>query len=142
MGEIQGLQCLCTASYVPEDLGLPLTVICLIVTPTRTLSVRALIDPGSQITAIEKSLAAELGLKGPRRNLRIGTSGAQKIIFKNMIVVNFKIASLEKDFAINVEAITMPKVACDIGKININPQDYNHLKEIKFSETLPMCQIN
>ena len=48
LGDIQGLQCLATLTYMPEKLGLPRTLICLIVTPTKTLKVRALIDPGSK----------------------------------------------------------------------------------------------
>ena len=64
MGEDQGLQCLSTMQYMPKNLGLSRTLICKIITPTRTVLVRALIDPGSQITVIQKSLATKLGLKG------------------------------------------------------------------------------
>ena len=109
---------------MPEKLGLSRTLMCLIVTPTKTLKVRALIDPGSQITVIQKSIATKLGLRGPTRTLKMGTSGAQKITFSNMMVVNFQLASLNEEFITdyNVEAITMPKVTCDIGKITIDPK--------------------
>ena len=125
---------------MPEKLGLSRTLMCLIVTPTKTLKVRALIDPGSQITVIQKSIATKLGLRGPTRTLKMGTSGAQKITFSNMMVVNFQLASLNEEFITdyNVEAITMPKVTCDIGKITIDPKKFNHLKGIKFTEELPM----
>ena len=121
LGVDQGLQSLSTIQYVPTNLGLPRTLICRIVTPTKTLLVRALIDPGSQITILQNSTAIELGLKGPRRTLKMGTSGAQMIAIENMMVVNFKIASLDENFIteFSVEAITMPKVTCDIGKITI-----------------------
>ena len=71
MGESQGLKCLATITYMPENLGLPRTLICLIVTPTKTLKVRALIDPGSQITVIQKSIATKLGLRGQKRTLKV-----------------------------------------------------------------------
>ena len=124
LGENQGLQCLSTMSYMPKNLGLPLTLICQIITPTRTLPVRAVIDPGSQITMIKKSIATELGLKGPKRTLMAGTTGAQSVAFKNMLVVNFKLASMDLEFIseFNVEAITIPKVTCDIGKITVDPK--------------------
>ena len=140
LGENQGLQCLSTMQYMPKNLGLPLTLICQIITPTRTLPVRALIDPGSQITMIKKSTATELGLKGPKRTLMAGTTGAQSVAFKNMLVVNFKLASMDLEFIseFNVEAITIPKVTCDIGKITVDPKRFNHLKDIKFTEKLPM----
>ena len=125
---------------MPEKLGLPRTLMCLIVTPIKTLKVRALIDPGSQITVIQKNLATKLGLRGPTRTLKIGTSGAQTITFSNMMVVNFQLASLNEEFITeyDVEAITMPKVTCNIGKITIDPKKFNHLKDIKFTEELPM----
>ena len=140
MGEDQGLQCLSTMQYMPKNLGLSRTLICKIITPTRTISVRALIDPGSQITVIQKSLAKELGLTGPKRTLKIGTSGAKSVIINNMMVVNFRIASLDEKFVteFKVEAITMPKVTCDVGRITVDPKKFNHLKDIKFTEELPM----
>ena len=140
LGENQGLQCLITMFYKPKNLGLPLTLICKIVTPTRTLPVRALIDPGSQITMVQKSIATELGLRGPKTTLRAGTSGANTIIIKNMRAVNFQLASLDETFVTdyNIEAVTMPKVTCDIGKISIDPKEFSHLKDIKFTEILPM----
>ena len=56
------IMCLSTM-YHPKNLGLPITLICKVITPTRTRSLRALIDPGSQITAMKKNIAEELGLK-------------------------------------------------------------------------------
>ena len=140
LGDIQGLQCLATLTYMPERLGLPRTLICLIVTPTKTLKVRALIDPGSQITIIKKNLAIKLGLLGPKRTLRVGTPGAQKVSIPNMMAVKFQLASLNEEFLTeyDVEAITMPEVTCNINKITIDPKKFNHLKNIKFTEELPM----
>ena len=139
LGENQGLQCL--SMYMPKNPGLPRTLICQIVTPSRMVPVRALVDPGSQFTAISKAIATKLGLKGPRRTLKMGTSGAQTVYFHNMRVINFKLASLDEKFVteFNIEAITMPKVACDVRKINVDPQDYNHLKHIKLYETDSNC---
>ena len=129
MGEIHGLQCLTTQPYIPEDLGLPRTLICKIKTPLKTLSVRALIDPGSVISAIKRNTARKLSLEGPKRNLRFGTSGAQQIIFRNMMVVNFQLASLDGKFITDfqMEAITMPEITFNINKIKINPLEFDHL---------------
>ena len=131
-------------TYQPKNLGLPRTLMCKIVTPTQTWLLRALIDPGSQISAIKKSTAEKLKLRGPKRTLKFGACGAQKIEFNNMTAVNFKIASLDESFVtdFNVEAITMPRVTCDIAKIDIDPQNYSHLKNVKFSEQLPMDEAS
>ena len=140
LGEIQGLQCLNTKPFIPEDPGLPRTLICNIVSPWGTLSARVIIDPGSQISAIQKSLASKMNLKGPKRCLRFGTSGAHQVIFRNMMAVKFKLASLDGKFItdFNMEAITMPEVTYNINKILIDPLEFEHLKNIQFSEKLPM----
>ena len=101
LGDIQGLQCLATLTYMPEKLGLPRTLICLIVTPTKTLKVRALIDPGSQITIIKKNLAAKLGLQGPKRTLKVGIPGAQEVSIPNMMAVKFQLASLNSEYILD-----------------------------------------
>ena len=141
LGEIKSLKCLNTMLYyVPTNLGLPRTLICKIVTPKKTIRVRALIDPGSQITKIRKNIATELGLKGPKRILRFGTSGAQAVEYKNQNVVNFKLASLDEKYitSATLEAITIPEITWDIDKITIDPKKFKHLKDIKFTENLPM----
>ena len=63
LGEEQGLQCLSTMPYIPKHLGLPRTLMCQIITPTKALSVRALIDPGSQISAIHKKTGEKRAVK-------------------------------------------------------------------------------
>ena len=132
------IMCLSTM-YHPKNLGLPITLICKVITPTRTRSLRALIDPGSQITAMKKNIAEELGLKGPNKTLQFGACGAQRITIKGQKSVTFRLASLNEDYETDfiVEAITMPKVTCPISKITIDPKDYDHLRNISFSEVLP-----
>ena len=56
------------------------------------------------------------------------------------MAVKFQLASLNEEFLTeyDVEAITMPEVTCNINKITIDPKKFNHLKNIKFTEELPM----
>ena len=134
-----GLQLLQTV-YVPKLLGLSETLICKIITPSgKILSVRALIDGGSQITALKRSIATELHLKGENKTLIIGTSGAQKLKYTDQIVTYFQLASKNKKFITDfmIEAITMPQVTMDINPITINPNNHEHLKQIEFTEELP-----
>ena len=128
-------------TYMPRYLGIPQTLRCKLITPTgEVYTLRALMDPGSQFTAILKSTAVKLSLKGPKRTLILGTSGAKELTFPNQIAVEFKLSSIEDSYItkFNIEAITMPKITCDITPINIDPQKHEHLKEIKFTEKLPM----
>ena len=104
--------------------------------------VRALIDDGSQITAVRNSVAEKLMLEGPSTTLVIGTSGAKTLSYKNQKVVNFYLASLDEKFISNfpIEAVTMPEVTLDVNHIDIDPKKFHHLKNITFSEKLPMTK--
>ena len=107
-----------------------------------TIIVRALIDDGSQITAVRNSVAEKLMLEGPSTTLVIGTSGAKTLSYKNQKVVNFYLASLDEKFISNfpIEAVTMPEVTLDVNHIDIDPKKFHHLKNITFSEKLPMTK--
>ena len=97
-------------------------------------------DPGSQVTAILKSTASKLSLKGPKRTLILGTSGAKELTFHNQIAVEFKLSSIKDGYItpFNIEAVTIPKITCDLTPINIDPLKHEHLKDIQFTEELPM----
>ena len=128
-------------TYMPKHLGIPQTLRCKIITPEgKTSTIRALMDPGSQFTALKKSTAKQLSLKGPKRTLISGTTGAQQLTLPNQKAVEFKLSSIEGNYVtnFNVEAITMPEVTHDINPINIDPLSYEHLKDVQFSEELPM----
>ena len=136
----EGLQLCPSTMYKPKNLGISQTLLCKIITPTHRKPIRVHLDGGSQITMIKSSTASELGLKGPKRTVKAGTSGAQVLTIENMMPVEFKLGSLNEDFITDfkIEAITMPEVTCDITKISINPLNFEHLKGISFTEKLPM----
>ena len=50
--------------YMPKNLGLSETLLCNIIAPSgKVRTVRALLDGGSQITALKRSVAKDLNLK-------------------------------------------------------------------------------
>ena len=122
-------------------MGLLETLLCKIITPDgHSHTVRALLDGGSQITALKRNIANKLNLSGEKRTLVIGTSGAQTLTYPNEKVVHFHLASIDNKYVTNflIEAITMPTPSSDINPIKINPKEYKHLNSIVFSEDLPM----
>ena len=128
-------------TYMPKHLGIPQTLRCKIITPKgKTSTIRALMDPGSQFTALRKGTAKQLSLNGPKRTLISGTSGAQQLTLPNQRAIEFKLSSLDDSYVtnFNVEAITMPEVTHDISPINIDPLKHEHLKDVQFTEPLPM----
>ena len=125
---------------MPKLAGISHTLICKIITPNGEHVVRAILDDGSQISAVTETIAKKLALTGPRRSLKLGTSGGQTKIYNNQMVVQFQLASRDGKFIMDfpMEAITMPKVTPDVKPIEVNPKNYTHLKKISnFTEKLP-----
>ena len=61
--------------YVPTLAGISQTLMCKIITPNGVSVVRAVLDNGSQISALTQNIAENLELTGPRTSLKLGTSG-------------------------------------------------------------------
>ena len=136
-----GLQQMLQTVYVPKNLGLSETLLCNIITPSgKVRTVRALLDGGSQITALKSSVAKELKLKGNYQTLIVGTSGSQTLKYPNELVTYFRLASKDNKFVTDfvVEAVTIPSPTLDIAPIQIDPKQYKHLENLSFSEQLPM----
>ena len=127
--------------YMPKNLGLSETLLCNIIAPSgKVRTVRALLDGGSQITALKRSVAKDLNLKGVNKTLIVGTSGAQTLEYPNELETCFKLASIDNKFITSfvVEAITIPTPTSDIAPILIDPKKFKHLENLSFSEQLPM----
>ena len=87
--------------YMPKNLGLSETLLCNIIAPSgKVRTVRALLDGGSQITALKRSVAKDLNLKGVNKTLIVGTSGAQTLEYPNELETCFKLASIDNKFIV------------------------------------------
>ncbi|GFG37463.1 hypothetical protein Cfor_02100, partial [Coptotermes formosanus] len=62
--------------------------------PTGSKKVLALLDEGSTVTLLDSSIAAEIGLDGPKEALRLETVGGKSLLKKDSMKLNMKIRGL------------------------------------------------
>ena len=100
--------------YLPKRKGILPTVCCKIHGPKKTKLVRVLFDSGSELSVVDRHLAAELGLQGPRRQLQIRTANGS--IQETESQIMFKLSSQNNSFTSSeIDGVTLNK------EINVNP---------------------
>ena len=135
----------CLTSFDPDFTYSPLTLMCYIINPNqpeKEKKIRVTLDNCSTITVIKKSLAEELDLQGQSVDLTFVGTGGGRNNFSNSKDVRFKLkdvfGTLETD---EIQAVTIPKVSAGSQKINIDPADFEYLKDIDdFTEKLPQSE--
>lgn len=106
------------------------------------LLVRVALDCLSQEQLIRRDIAAELGLYGPPCALRMTVAGGKTTEATTESKVNFHIEALDGTYKTEpIRATTIKTIATPFDSIEFNPQDYEHMKDISFTETYPLKHV-
>ncbi|KMQ85150.1 bel12-ag transposon polyprotein, partial [Lasius niger] len=100
--------------------------------------VRALIDPGSEVSVITDALAQRLRLPRAKTSVAIFGVGAQRTGMTRGIV-NLEVKSRTSDFLLRVCTHVLPRVTLYAGKLT-NPHAWPHLEGIELAD--PDCHAN
>ena len=102
------------------------------------LKVRVFLDPGSDVCLIRRDISNELGLDGPESTLSLQVAGGVTLQESKEKEVCFKLESLDGRFITKtIEAITKEKIVEDFSPVTVDPNSYQHLKKLKFTEGYP-----
>ncbi len=86
-------------------------------------------------------MTEELGLNRKECTLKLITSGNKTHDFRHQKQVQFQLESLDRTYrSPMIHASTAPEISGPICYINLNPQDYPHLKNLEFTEIHPMTE--
>ena len=129
-------------TYVPQFDAISQTVKAYLVTPNGDeVLIRILLDGASHLVLVRKKLADSVGLEGPEATLKMIVSGNQLSVFKHQKSVSFKLRSVNRSFTSEtIEACTIPAISKKLKSLNISPSMWKHLKDLKFSEELPITK--
>ena len=129
--------------YVSFNSGIQPTLKCSVVNKLFNVTnlARVLIDTGSNVSLITRSLSAKLQLVGRPQSFSLNVAGSKKIHSQEQEVTFWLKNSTTKEmwdlhFA-HVAAITIASIGADLPSIDWNPRDFHHLRKIKFSESFP-----
>ncbi len=103
------------------------------------VEIRILIDGGSEVNAIRTDVADMINLKGSKVDVRFEVLGGTQQVFNNQRKVNFRLRSLLDNTKTPVmDAVTVPTITAPINKIDVDPKQYTHLRNLQFTEIYPV----
>ena len=99
------------------------------------VTVRVLLDSGSQRFYICKNIAESIGLQGPSEVLSVATLGGQTSESKRFQRVRFTLSPIQghPTEAVEMEALTLPKIC--------NPLDNPHLQGLTLADSYPRNSV-
>ena len=94
------------------------------------VTVRVLLDSGSQRSYIRKNIAESIGLQGPSEVLSVATLGGETSESKRFQRVRFTPSPIQghPKEAVEMEALTLPKICNPLGPVKLSLMDKPHLQ--------------
>lgn len=96
------------------------------------VTLRALLDQGSQITLISENAAQLLGL--PRRKFSASVSGVGISPKQSKSLVSLECKSIYDDYSFNTEASIIPRVISDLPNVTFSKRSWPHIQHIKLAD--------
>ena len=131
-------------TYSPEHCFSFSTVLVYIINPItwKKKKIRLVNDSCSNVTILEEEVSDEIELQGEDADVAFYGTGGQSKSFGGQKAVKFYLQSLDGKFTTPlIQAATLPKVMHGFEKVTVDPQNHEHLKNIKdFTEKLPMTK--
>jgi len=100
--------------------------------------IRCFLDGGSEVSLITRKTSEMMGLNGKPTTLQLhGVLGAETPPTKEKIV-NFRLMSLDEKYkSVLIEATTTKSISKDLREVPVSIEDYDHLRNLKFTEEFP-----
>ena len=128
-------------SYSPAHRYSTLTLPCEIIAENgQRCRIICMLDNCANLCVLRKNIADKLQMKGEKVDLELTVTGGKSVTFKRQRKVKFQLANPKSMYVteFSVEAVTMPTISQKFEKIDINPQNYDHLRSLEFGHELPM----
>ena len=141
--EPSGTVAVCTNTGLPNPAVLLAVVNVIIEYDGRVKRIRALLDPGSQVTLINEEVAREMRMEGPLQPLHLTTVHGADSVGRRVRKVNFRLSSLDGNTNIHVEcAYAIRRLCLSQNRVDVASlkREWSHLAGIEFNEdeTVPV----
>jgi len=99
---------------------------------------RCFMDSGAELSLMTRDFAKALGLKGEASSLTMSVAGGSTLKTTREQTVEFQLISLDRSFTSTViTATTTKSIVRALRPVEINPEEFTHLKHVKFTESYP-----
>ena len=107
------------------------------------VTVRVLLDSGSQRSYIRKNIAESIGLQGPSEILSVATLGGETSESKRFQRVRFTLSPIRghPTEAVEMEALTLSKICNPLGPVKLNLRDNPHLPGLTLADSYPRDSV-
>ena len=107
------------------------------------VTVRVLLDSGSQRSYIRKNIAESIGLQGPSEVLSVATLGGETSESKRFQRVRFTLSPIQghPKEAVEMEALTLPKICNPLGPVKLSLIDNPHLQGLTLADSYPRNSV-
>ena len=107
------------------------------------VTVRVLLDSGSQRSYIRKNIAESIGLQGPSEVLSVATLGGETSESKRFQRVRFTLSPIQghPTEAVEMEALTLPKICNPLGPVKLSLMDNPHLQGLTLADSYPRNSV-
>ena len=107
------------------------------------VTVRVLLDSGSQRSYIRKNIAESIGLQGPSEVLSVATLGGETSESKRFQRVRFTLSPIRghPTEAVEMEALTLSKICNPLGPVKLNLMDNPHLQGLTLADSYPRNSV-
>ena len=105
------------------------------------MTVRVLLDSGSQRSYVRKSIAESLGLQGPSELLSVTMLGGTTSETKRLQRVKFALSPMKGDSKVEMEALAIPKICNPLGPVQLDFRKNSHLQGLTLADSYPRDSV-
>ena len=117
------------------------TALARLIVKGQEMTVRVLLDSGSQRSYIRKNIAEALDLQGPSELLSVTTLGGETSETKRFQRVKFTLSPIKGDSKVEIEALSISKICNPLGPVQMDFHKNSHLQGLTLADSYPRDSV-
>lgn len=117
------------------------TALARLIVKGQEMTVRVLLDSGSQRSYIRKNIAEALDLQGPSELLSVTTLGGETSETKRFQRVKFTLSPIKGDSKVEIEALSISKICNPLGPVQMDFHKNSHLQGLTLADSYPRGSV-
>ena len=117
------------------------TALARLIVKGQEMTVRVLLDSGSQRSYIRKNIAEALDLQGPSELLSVTTLDGETSETKRFQRVKFTLSPIKGDSKVEIEALSISKICNPLGPVQMDFHKNSHLQGLTLADSYPRGSV-
>ena len=117
------------------------TALARLIVKGKEMTVRVLLDSGSECSYIRKNIAEALDLQGPSELLSVTTLGGETSETKRFQRVKFTLSPIKGDSKVEIEALSISKICNPLWPVQMDFHKNSHLQGLTLADSYPRGSV-